>query len=457
MHPTVWTLNDNNQPITLQAQKLTLFQQCKIIECTASNDLNYLLFFYKDQFLTVQPLVKFDGASFLGQVKQFGSHIQTPNPLFSKLLSPTTTISVTPITQLLRKIKINFTIEESVLIFSYFDSYLTVLELENLLKDCFFTHRRDGKILGAYRLAEILFSRGYKQNWLLSTSQHPDYSSASKHFQAPLSSLLASDPIYVEQTCFLDLENHYDLLLHLYKQQNRHLDLMIISITNWLKQPKALNYPNLIQTLSTYLNEDELLQCLQSLLPTVSPKSSLHQDVYQRLITKQDFKAAVDLLLAYSIQLSEKETLKLPDLFEKVSLSTLNLPIDVTSKRLFRLFKHHPIHLEKILLTELPLLLKEQSLTQLQTWLQEIPYSQELPIVQKINEMVKLKENPDCQLELGTHYFDLQQYEQAIECFCWDMELNPNRTEPVQWLAKTYFKLGKHEEGESYQQLLKHK
>ncbi|KMJ56196.1 hypothetical protein AB685_23170, partial [Bacillus sp. LL01] len=86
MQPTEWILNHNQEQIILQANKLTLFQQCKIIECVGSDNLHYLLFFHKDDFLTVQPLVEFDQASFLGHLEQKGSCIHAPSPLFSLLL-----------------------------------------------------------------------------------------------------------------------------------------------------------------------------------------------------------------------------------------------------------------------------------------------------------------------------------------------------------------------------------
>ncbi|WP_227939386.1 tetratricopeptide repeat protein [Alkalihalobacillus deserti] len=454
MNPTEWTLSTNKGIVTIQGQKLTLFQQCKIIECRGSDNHQYLLFFYKDDFLTVQPLVEFDQASFLGQVEKKGCHLATPNPLFSKLLPSSSILKITPLNQLLSKIDKNYSPEETALIFSYFDSYIPAEKLEELLKNFFFTYRRNGKLLAAYRLAMVLLSRGYKQDWIVSTTKHPDYANMSSYYQKPLSNLLANDPIYVEQQYFLDLNTNYNLLMTLYSKQNRSIDSIIIHTSNWLKQQDASSYLDLIQFVSTYFSEDEVLLFLHTLLPYASPKSGLHQDVYKRLVEKNEYETAVNLLFAFSFPLSDAETDQFPVIFEQVPFSSLDLSLEMISDRMFPLLKKQPLMLEKILHTALPEFLKHHSLTDIHLWLQPVQTQKELPTIKKISDMISLMNDPDRQLDLGFHYYDLKQYDKAIDCFNWEMELNPTQIEPIQWLAKSYRKLGKLEEVKTYHSLI---
>ncbi|MFC0471499.1 hypothetical protein ACFFHM_13605 [Halalkalibacter kiskunsagensis] len=455
MQPTEWTLlSKDKEQISLQAHKLTFFQQCKLVECIDSNNSHYLLFFYKDHFLTVQPLKDFTRNSFLGNAEKHGVFIYAPNPLFSRLLPPLSTVKISPIRQLMTTIKKDYSLEETALITSYFDSYLSADTLESFLKECFFTYRRNGKLRAAYRLAMILRSRGYNRNWITSTTEHLDYASAANYFKAPLSKLLSSDPIYVEQQCFLNLNKNYDLLVTLYTHQNRLNDLLFIRIAKWLNQPTAVTYPKLVQDLTEYFEHDEVLQFLLSFLPHTSPKSGLHQDVYQRLIKKQDYKNAITLLFAYSFSLSDNEMDELSDLIDYNFLSHLTLSITSISERLFPLVGKRPLLFEKILRSTLPQLLKQHSLSEIHSWLQQFQFNDEIPVRNKINNMFNIMDDPDNQLELGMHYFDLHQYEQAIDCFSWEMELHPNEVEPIKWLAKTYRKIGKLEEVETYHNLL---
>lgn len=68
--------------------------------------------------------------------------------------------------------------------------------------------------------------------------------------------------------------------------------------------------------------------------------------------------------------------------------------------------------------------------------------------------MKQLEDDPDHQFELGELYLYFQQLEQSLDCFKWEMELNPDNTKPVQFLSKIYLELGKKEEANAYQQLL---
>ena len=41
-------------------------------------------------------------------------------------------------------------------------------------------------------------------------------------------------------------------------------------------------------------------------------------------------------------------------------------------------------------------------------------------------------------MELGQHYAEFKQYDEAIECFSWEMELHPEDSAPVGELSKMY-------------------
>ncbi|GAE45770.1 hypothetical protein [Mesobacillus boroniphilus] len=73
--------------------------------------------------------------------------------------------------------------------------------------------------------------------------------------------------------------------------------------------------------------------------------------------------------------------------------------------------------------------------------------------IRKINEMAALLENPDRMMELGQFYADFNQYDQAIECFFWEMELNPADPAPVRQLCKMYQHKGMVNEASAYQQI----
>lgn len=453
-----WTLMDKKKKTIIHPHKLTLFQQCKLVECHEElTGTRYLLFFYKNDFLTARPMKEHEPTSFLAQAETRGIPINAPSPLFSLLVHPTLSLQVIPFNQLLSQAKRKYTLEETALIFSYFDSYIPHEKLDKLLKDLFFSYRRNGQLAAAYRLATLLLSRGYNQSWVESTTKQPDYAKAAKRYQAAPLTLLATDPLYVEQQCFLDYqtkENH-ELLLTLYTEQKNNLNTLILKINKWVKKPSQKTLPDLTHALSTHLKEEDVLSCLLSLLKTVPVTSGLHQDVYNRLIQKQEHQHAIQMLLAYSFTLSPEQQKQLPTIFEHFSIDNINGPLKNNSERIFALLKDQPLVLERLIRSFLPSLFKSHDLSDIQAWLKEVNQaSVQLPIMKKLNEMASLIDEPDKQMALGHHYYELEQYEKAIDCFSWEMELQPNQPEPLQWLAKSYQNMGKIDEAKTYQQLL---
>ena len=79
-----------------------------------------------------------------------------------------------------------------------------------------------------------------------------------------------------------------------------------------------------------------------------------------------------------------------------------------------------------------------------------VPHS---PVIRKINKMLTLLEDPDHMMELGQYYAEFKQYDEAIECFSWEMELHPSDPTPVSQLSKMYQNKGMVNEATAYQQL----
>ncbi len=456
-----WTLmTDKKKKVKVQPKKLTLFQQCTLVECVEDGtDTRYLLFFYKNDFVTAQPMKEHEPGSFLAKVEESGIHLDAPSPLFSLLVHPTLSLQIIPLNQLLSQIKRKYSLEETALIFSYFDSYMSPEKLNKLLKDFFFSYRRNGQLAAAYRLAMMLLTRGYEQSWVLATIKHPDYAKAAKLYQSAPSTLLASDPLFVEQQCFLTFETveSQELLLSIYTEQKNVFNTLLLHINHWTTNPTSHTYPDFAYVLSEHLQEDDVLACLYSLMKTAPMTSGLHQDVYARLIQKQQYQQAVQLLLTYSFPLSSEQQKQLPALFEHFSIDQFdsNSPIKSITLRVFPLLKDEPLILERLIRSALPSFFQSDDLADIQAWLNENNQTSiQLPIMKKLNEMVTLLDEPDKQMTLGYHYYELEQYEKAIDCFSWEMELQPSQPEPLRWLAKSYQKMGKIDEAKTYHQLL---
>ena len=74
-------------------------------------------------------------------------------------------------------------------------------------------------------------------------------------------------------------------------------------------------------------------------------------------------------------------------------------------------------------------------------------------VMNKLKRMMSLLEDPDQMMELGQYYAEFKRYDDAIECFSWEMELRPDDISPVWQLSKMYQQKGMVEEATAYQQV----
>ncbi len=76
-------------------------------------------------------------------------------------------------------------------------------------------------------------------------------------------------------------------------------------------------------------------------------------------------------------------------------------------------------------------------------------------VFDKLEKMLQASEELEEMQRLGEWFFEFKQYEKAIECFSWEMELQPQNPKPLQWLAKVYLEMGMQEESNMYRKLSK--
>jgi tetratricopeptide (TPR) repeat protein len=113
-----------------------------------------------------------------------------------------------------------------------------------------------------------------------------------------------------------------------------------------------------------------------------------------------------------------------------------------------------PERAEQLLTNSVSSLLKTNELPSIQKWLEPFKENhQTLKIFDKIDTMLKLNDDLDEMQTLGELYYEFKQFDKAIECFSWEMELEPTNPKPLHWLAKTYREMGMNYESDAYQQL----
>jgi len=99
-------------------------------------------------------------------------------------------------------------------------------------------------------------------------------------------------------------------------------------------------------------------------------------------------------------------------------------------------------------------LLKTHEINFINEWLQPFKDNfKSLPIFKKTDTIQQLSNDLDQMQTLGELYYEFSQFEKAIECFSWEMELKPTDPKPIQWIAKLYRERGMIYEADTYRQL----
>ncbi|MFE7151569.1 hypothetical protein ACFVIJ_14440, partial [Heyndrickxia sporothermodurans] len=156
----------------------------------------------------------------------------------------------------------------------------------------------------------------------------------------------------------------------------------------------------------------------------------------------------------HKLNLNPKQTQEFEQLLENVDLEPEQFPKEKVLSFLVPLFNINPEKAATLLHKFIVLQLKEYDIDSVVKRLIPLKIIMHAhPILEKLQHIQKLANDPDQQLLLGELYYEFQQFDQAIDCFSWEMELKSIDPKPVKWLSKIYNEIGMEQEHRAYRQL----
>ncbi|WP_456277019.1 hypothetical protein [Bacillus sp. AK128] len=450
--------NDDHQRIMLNIQGLYQFQGYQVVEAfTVQKDECYYLFFYKNKFLTGKKTIKLKRTSTLANVLTKGIYLSSPHPIIQSLVSSHSHYSLPKINKTWKSIKKEYDPIEAAHILTIFDSYLKKETVISSLKEICLQFRRDGKFLMAFRLLQLILQKYPKNEWAQSLISHLDYQKYTFRYQSELVTLLQFDSLYVENQLYLKLDEvkSFNLLQAQLRKYSRHLESLTLynhrlthytenfeeQLSDLLKY--SLERPNI--DLSSYLFS------IYNQTKRTENKEKLQHFLLSQLINHNQYEDAFQLLTDYKNPFSETQLEFLITIVENLD-STYILPFDQFSSQ--NLVDANTKQLDLLLQALLPRLFKQHDINFVYQWLQPL-FHIPLHMISKIKKMYSIKEDPEQQHVMGELYYEIHQIPQAIECFLWDVELNPTNPHSISWLTKLYHELGMFDESKSYQYLYK--
>lgn len=456
------TLNIQHEKkhLHLIPEKLFMYQGFQIIEAYNKEQSEcYYLFFYKTSYLTGKSTTKIKRKSQLSTILKKGIHFSSDHPLLSYLLNHNKIHSFPALIPLWEKIQKRYSPLEASNILTIFDSYMKKDKIIKVMKDSALQYRREGQLLHTYQLLRLITDIYPSNKWAQEMSKNLQYQSYQSLYTSHPSSLVSKDPLYVEKYCYQHLE-HDDsiaLLLQLLQKENRTTEQLCLFthllVTNTSDDPAL--YKQMLASLPLDFTLDEKVELLSYILRNRhSPHESLCRDLLGLLKKSNRYEDLLILLTKNKAIITSKD---LPYLHEALlhvnwmensgwlSELTFHFNDEISSSQVQTLFQ-----------TFVPNLLHLKGLEYTEQWIS--PYCSRypgIPIFMKIKKMASLKDDPDQMYALGELYYEFKQLSEAVECFNWELELDPTNTRSIKWLSKLYLEMGMVEESKSYQYMLR--
>ncbi|WP_373893575.1 hypothetical protein [Virgibacillus sp. CBA3643] len=442
--------------LMLTAQQLVIYKQSKVLQATDETSHYYYLFFYKNDFLTGIQADDIDTDTHVHRAFTDGLYFEGSHPLTKQLIRAYNNFHFLPIEKIYKKVQetSSYSQLETALINTYFDAFSSTESIHTVLKDTFNHYQRKGQSLAAYQLLNIYLNYDHTNTFARDMINGAQFKNYEKIYQ-DLEKLSEKDPIQLESLCFDNLYNteHTMMLLHLYKEQKRWTDELALRIA-LLKSHFTPENSTAIQAMVEPLPTDDQITLLQE-LNQFNNNPILQEALITKLLASGKPNDTLELMMTSKVQPKEEQLSKMITHIEQADRTLLATYFTGGNYRLLELSTNNSQTLERLAIPFVSSFLQDYNLNEILDWFQPFHDANlHLPVEQKLLRMQSLVDDPDRQFDLGELYMYFRQLEKALDCFKWEVELDPQAHSSVKYVAKIYQELGYPDEAAAYQQLL---
>ncbi|MBN8235861.1 hypothetical protein JF544_11410 [Halobacillus kuroshimensis] len=429
------------QPLRLKSGRAAFFEQTQLIE--GYDDENcWLLFFFKQTFLTAVKTKKMKRTSYASRVWKEGLVYDQPNPLLTRLIDAEKPLQKINYPQLKKKAARHFTRQEQSRILTLFESFIPKKQLLADIKAIFYTCRREGKMFESYTIVREMVRLAPESRFVQEISHDLAFASASEAYETQEASLFKRDRLYAEEHA--SMEEKSRLLLN-ENREVEHLVHRINSLPPSLSAEESAAFLHLVK--DTFEPEDQM-----SLLePLISSRPSYDQVtdfLFDRYLDQRLVEPSAGIVQRFDIQPHSDQMASAAAMLDKIDMRQSLDAVHILLEKILPVLPESTGHLvEKYIEALFEKMEMEEIIERIR------PLSEQSPSFEKIVRMKEISGDLDHLLELGEGYYSFHQLDQALECFQMEMELQPDRPEPLQWLAKVYQDKQMMEESKAYQRL----
>ncbi|MFJ7725243.1 tetratricopeptide repeat protein [Neobacillus sp. NPDC097160] len=454
--PTELSIKDKKKVEKGNVMRVAIFARSKVIEVLTQDDERFYLIYYKHSFIYGAKLDQVEEGAFINKAFQEGIVIESPHPLLTVLI-PEVSVSIPNRNKLFSQLQLHFSLQEVAHIATTLDSFFEKDQLIAMIDKIYFHLRRSGKFMKSFQVLQLLcdFSPSLKSaKERLDSHEFTSY----RNFYHPLDypSIMQKDPLFVELHCFKNrsLSNERMVLENILCKQDG-LTALLLWLENANRLQNAQSVAKYTEIALGFITMEEWMLALGQVNINpfrVLPESKL---MLEKMLRKGNYHQAASCLFKFIHDLPSSYNAILETIWENCDATFVLKHLDEFAPLLEHL--SHPENtkqLEDKIFKLAVNMLNEHDLPSVHTKLLAIerlyPQSE---VIRKINKMVELVEDPDRMMDLGDYYAEFKQYDKAIDCFFWEMELQPQNPSPVRKISKMYQNKGLPKEAAAYQKI----
>lgn len=455
--PTEILIKDKKKMTKGKVVRAAIWGPSKVLQVQTAENEDYYLLYFRNSFIFGDQLGIIQDGSFIAQVFNDGIVIEESHPILYVVI-PKKTVTILSRNKLFPHLQTHFSSQETSYIATTLDSFFESSILVKLIDEIYFQHKRNGQFKKAYQILQIFAGFMPDLKSVKERMSSREFHSTHDFYQSSnLSTIYKKDPLYVELYCIKNQDNpDARIMLEKILNENGSYDVLILL---WLeKVRRTRDICDIKAQTEVALSILPIEQWILILtMENINPFHELSEAkvMIDKMMEMGDYEKSAILLLNFMDDLPTEYNSILKTLWENVGAefveSHLNQFVRLLQKQENDDYKKH---LEAQIYQLIVTMLKEYDLKSVYDKLQ--PLQLALPhslLFRKLTKMVNLLEDPDRMMELGDYYAEFKQYDPAIDCYSWEMELKPKDPDPVWKICKMYQNKGMAAEASAYQKV----
>lgn len=454
--PTEISIKDKKKVIKGKVVRASIFARSKVIDVMTADNEQYYFIYYKNSLIYGEKLETVDAGSFIYKAFKDGITIESPHPLLTAIL-PHLTLSIPNKNKIFAHLQNDYSLCEMAYIATTLDSFFEKDQLIQMIEKVFSHYRRSGEFYKSFQIARLLSDFSPSLQSAKDRLDALEFNSYHNFYNPPhLPSLHKKDPLFVEVHCFKNrAKPDKRMFLEDILSKQDHLIGLLLWLENTNSHQKLNSIKEITDIAMQYITMEEWILLLGQV--NINPFRELPEakSILEKMILKENYQKAVHLLFNFMDDLPKSYDEILRVIWENSDSTFVAAHLDHFIKLLHQLPEgKQPVQAEKRISELAVSLLMDYDLKTVYEKLSPIlTLHPDSNVIQKINEMVELVEDPDRMMELGDLYSEFNQYDKAIDCFFWEMELQPQNPLPVRKISKMYQNKGLLTEAATYQKI----